>query len=166
MKTDSDLELDLEKIEQLGQLRERENFEFWTILKGQDGRRIDEIVHRLNAEISGRIDCTKCGNCCKKLEPCIRSPDIKRLSTKLGIPEEEIRANYLKEIEGEKFFKRLPCIFLKGNKCSIYQDRPDDCKSYPHLHKQDFISRLWGVIDNYSICPIVFNVFEKLKQEM
>ncbi len=39
-----------------------------------------------------------------------------------------------------------------------YQCRPDDCRSYPHLHKRDFISRLINVIGNYSVCPIVFNI--------
>ncbi len=32
-------------------------------------------------------------------------------------------------------------------------------------HKEEFASRLIGVINNYSICPIVFNVYEALKNK-
>jgi Fe-S-cluster containining protein len=77
--------------------------------------------------------------------------------------------NYCKvsEEEANKYeFRSIPCPFLKDNKCINYEYRPKDCQSYPHLQKEDFVFRLWGVIDNYSICPIVFNVFEILKKEL
>jgi Fe-S-cluster containining protein len=63
-------------------------------------------------------------------------------------------------------FNTNPCPFLKGNNCTIHNFRPDDCRSYPHLHKKNFISRTIGVIKNCSVCPIVFNVYENLKNEM
>ena len=44
--------------------------------------------------------------------------------------------------------------------------RPKDCVSYPYLLKKDFTSRLMGVIGNCSVCPIVFNVYELLKDEV
>jgi len=162
----NDLELDLSKIEHLGKLREDENYRFRSYLKGKSGRKIDAIVHRLNKEISERIDCTACGNCCKHLCPAISKEDLKNLSSGLGMEPAKIVEKYTETIEGELSFKLLPCAFLKENKCSIYEHRPESCSSYPHLHKKDFIHRLWTVIDNYSICPIVFNVFERLKQEL
>jgi Fe-S-cluster containining protein len=55
---------------------------------------------------------------------------------------------------------------LKDNLCINYDHRPKDCSSYPHLHKNEFLSRTWGVIDNYSVCPIVFNTYEILKIEL
>ena len=63
-------------------------------------------------------------------------------------------------------FKEKPCPFLKNKLCSIYSYRPKDCKSFPHLHKKDFIFRLWGVVENCSFCPIVFNVYEQLKDKL
>src|SRR5260221_4330041 len=56
-----------------------------------------------------------------------------------------------------------PCPMLNGNLCSIYQNRPDICRSYPHLEQPEFTSRLMGVIGNLAICPIAFNAFEELK---
>lgn len=48
----------------------------------------------------------------------------------------------------------------------IYKSRPEDCRSYPHKHKSDFLSRTLGFIDNYEICQIVYNLFEQLKEEL
>lgn len=162
----SDIELDLIKIAQLGKQRESHNLKFRSFLKSQDPAKIDKIVHRLNAEISDQIDCTACGNCCHKLKPSLSDQDIERLSGKLDVETEKFKADNVEINDGVQQFKHLPCIFLHDKKCSVYSDRPDDCKSFPHLHKRRFTSRLWSVIDNYSICPIVFNVFERLKTEL
>jgi hypothetical protein len=76
-----------------------------------------------------------------------------------------MREQYIEKYDGSDRIKTSPCLFLKDLKCSVYESRPADCKSYPHLHKKDITSRLLGVIDNYSECPIVFNVYEELKTE-
>lgn len=157
---------ELDKIEKLGELRESENFEFRAYLKGQDPVIIDNIVHRLNYEISNQFDCTTCGNCCMKLKPCITDQDIERLSQRLNTIPRQFKDDYIEIDEGEQYFRKLPCSFLNEKKCTVYSDRPEDCSSFPHLHKKDFTSRLFGVIDNYAICPIVFNVFENLKTEL
>ncbi len=34
------------------------------------------------------------------------------------------------------------------------------------IKRNDFVSRLINVINNISICPIVFNVYESLKEEI
>jgi len=160
------IETEIDKIEKLGKLRKKENVDFRIYLKGQDPHRIDEIVYRLNIEISKQIDCTTCGNCCMKLTPVITDQVIQRLSQRLKLKPKQIKEDYIEMAEGEQYFKYLPCVFLKEKKCTIYNDRPEACSSFPHLHKKEFISRLCGVIDNYSICPIVFNVFENLKTEL
>ena len=58
------------------------------------------------------------------------------------------------------------CPFLKNNKCACYSVRPESCRTYPQLHKNEFTSRLFGIIKNHSICPIVFNVYEMLKEKV
>ena len=35
----------------------------------------------------------------------------------------------------------------------VYRDRPEDCHSYPHLHKKDMTRRLLGVLGNAGVCP-------------
>jgi len=94
----------------------------------------------------------------------IHSKDIKSLTLLTGQTSHDFKIEFTeKDEDGDLHFKLLPCPFLLDKKCSIYDSRPADCKSYPHLHKKDFLSRLFGVIDNYSNCPIVFNVYEELK---
>jgi uncharacterized protein len=162
------MELNLNKIKLLGEKREDENFRFRAFLKGVDTDKADRIVHRLHHEISSQIDCTKCGNCCKMLRPAVNHKEIIRLAHIKNISTEEFEKKYVKKDEyGDvKYLKDTPCIFLKDKRCAIYQDRPDECRSYPHTHKDEFISRLFGVIDNYSICPIVFNLYEQLKGKL
>jgi len=155
---------DLEEIKQLGKENEEENFRFRSWLKMQDSKKIDNIVHRLNHIYFSKIDCTACGNCCTVIKPLISKKDIKRITRHLNVSEDEFKKEYTEmDDEGDMLFKNLPCKFLENKRCSIYPYRPFECRSYPHLHKKDFISRLFGVIDNYSVCPIVFNVYEDLK---
>jgi Fe-S-cluster containining protein len=101
------------------------------------------------------------------MKPLILKKDLKSLSLATNRTIDEFKKEYTQiEKDGDMSFNKLPCPFLKDLKCSVYDCRPNDCRSYPHLHKKDFISRLFGVIDSYSICPIVFNVFEELKSRL
>jgi Fe-S-cluster containining protein len=59
-----------------------------------------------------------------------------------------------------------PCPMLNEKLCSIYEDRPGVCRSFPHLEQPEFTSRLIGVIDNVAVCPIAFNAFEELKAKL
>ena len=155
---------DLVKIQQLGNLNEDENFRFRNYLKMQDPDKIDKIVHGLFQKYSSAIDCTTCANCCCVLQTLIKKKDIKRIIRYLNISNEEFMREYIEiNMERDRVLKDLPCRFLENKKCTIYPDRPYDCRSYPHLHKKGFTHRLLGVIDNYAVCPIVFNVYEDLK---
>ena len=94
--------------------------------------------------------------------------DSERLAKRLGGTASEFRRRHLKGNEdGEGFvFTSMPCPFQDGNACSVYDDRPDVCRSFPHLHKKDFVFRLSQVVENCEVCPIVFNVYERLKGEL
>lgn len=155
---------DLEEIKRLGEQNSNKNFKFRSFLKSRDGNRLDEIVHELNEKISKQIDCTRCGNCCNYLTPELTNKEIDSLSKYLKLTSKEFGDSYI-EIDEEncKFLSKIPCIFFKDKKCSIYEIRPKVCAEYPFLHKKNFSTRLLGVIDNYSTCPIVFNVYERLK---
>jgi len=164
------METDLNRIKQLSEKKEDENWAFRAFLKGSDIplRKMDRIVHKLYKQISSRIDCKKCANCCKEIELGLYKEDIDNFSKGLEISAEQFRKRYLVkgEEQGEFYFKEKPCPFLKNNLCSHYHYRPEACRSYPHLHKNDFVFRLIGVIRNSSVCPIVFNVYEHLKAEI
>ena len=164
------IELDLNIIKRNYGIREEENFEFRSFLKGQDSDKIDQIVHELYENVLEHSDWTKCANCCIELETCFQIEEIDRLTKHLNIDKNEFINNSTKPDQfGEKdkfYLNSKPCQFLADKKCTIYELRPEECNSYPYLHKDDFNSRLIGVIENYEICPIVYNVYELLKQEL
>ena len=162
------LELNINKIRRISEEKEEENYEFRVFLKGQDSNEVDAIVHELNKEITSQIDCTKCGNCCISLRPCVDDSEIKRLAKLDGISVAGFKSKFIGEddFDHTKYLKDIPCKYLAGKTCSIYPERPEDCRSYPHTHKSHFTSRTLGMIENYGICPIVFNVFEQLKEEL
>lgn len=164
------IELDLNTIKRNAKRREEENFDFRSYLKGQDPDYIDQVVHELYERVVERVDCTKCGNCCIELETCFKKDEIDRLTDHLNVDKKEfvIQSTKAAQYEGQENFclKSKPCQFLADKKCTIYELRPEECKSYPYLHKKGFVSRLFGVIGNYGICPIVYNVYEELKDEL
>ena len=148
--------------------REEENARFRSYLKLNDlsSEEVDAIVRHILADVTSQIDCTKCGNCCEKIRPVLDDADIRTFAEGLAMPENLFRAQYLtykKDSHTNFVFNTLPCPFLEDHKCVNYDSRPKDCRSYPHLHKEDFTGRLINVIFNYEICPIVFNVYERLK---
>jgi hypothetical protein len=162
---------DLAYIKAKANKKEEENIKFRSYLKFHDlpSDEIDIIVHDILAEVTSQIDCTKCVNCCKKIRPIFDSDDILTFAEGLGIPENQFRIQYLtphKNSQVNFIFNALPCPFLENNQCMNYDSRPKDCRSYSHLHKADFTGRLIGVLINYEICPIVFNVFERLKAQI
>lgn len=162
------MELNIAKIELLGELNEEENTDFRIFLKQQDPDKVDKIVHRINKEVTSRIDCQECGNCCIHMKPSVTESEIERLSQIKGLTNSEFTSKFVEsdDFDDMQFLKDSPCIFLKGKSCSIYNDRPEDCRSYPHTHKPEFTTRTIEMIHNYSQCPIVFHVLERLKREL
>lgn len=164
------LETDIKKIEILAQEKEESNWRFRCFLKGCDLEieEIDAIVHRLYETVSGQIDCLKCGNCCRVIQPILLKEDISRLANSVSMSNENFIYEYLVEDEDDRgyVFKSRPCPFLSENSCLVYSDRPGDCRSYPHLHKDEFVFRVNQAFSNCSVCPIVYNVYDMLQIEI
>jgi len=163
-------ETDLAIIKRLAEHKEEENWEFRTHLKGCDiePREIDAIVHRLYAYVSSKIDCGKCANCCRELSAALGRKDIARLARAEGVTPEEFEKKYLKRADepGRFLVSQKPCPFLSGTACRHYNARPESCVEFPFLHKPDFTTRTIMVLWNLPLCPIIYNVYELLKQEV
>jgi len=160
------IETDLKKIKAFSEKYDEQNWKFRLYLKNSDisDRKLDNIVHEIYEKVSSQINCRDCANCCKVLHPIIRKKDVSRLTKLLNISNDEFIDKYLKKDENGTFvFKGEICPFLVNNSCTVYENRPEDCHSFPHLHKSKFRSRLMGIVINSSLCPIIFNVYQKLK---
>lgn len=125
------LELNIEKIALIGEQKEEENFDFRVFLKGQDFKQVDKIVQRLDKKIICQIDCEKCGNCCKSLRPCVTDSEIDKLSRFDNLTQHDFITRFVEIDNSEqiKYLKDTPCKYLEEKSCSIYKNRPEDCKS-------------------------------------
>lgn len=164
------METDLGIIERMAEEKEEENWGFRLFLKNYDApiEEMDAIVHGIYDDVSSRIDCTTCANCCIYFSPVFNEKDIHKISEGMGISIPQFEAQFLEKNNEESGYvvKCAPCPFLRHKLCTQYSYRPEACASFPHLHKADFVFRLMGVINNYRICPIVYNVFEVLKDQL
>lgn len=128
--------------------------------------KMDSEIRLLHDEVSFAIDCLTCGNCCRSLGPMIREKDIDALSKKLRIRPADFIEKYLRKDEEDDFvFQSMPCPFLGcDNYCSVYADRPKACREYPHTDRKKF-HQIYGLtIRNAFVCPIAFEVLERLKE--
>ena len=115
-----------------------------------------------------QVNCLSCGNCCKGYSPRFKTPDIKRISKALGLRESVFIDKYLTiDQEGDYVLISKPCPFLGDNNfCSIYEDRPSDCKRFPYTDEDVFIKRQVLTLKNSSFCPAVYFVLEKLTAQV
>jgi Fe-S-cluster containining protein len=127
----------------------------------------NEVLKKLPAlheEAFARVDCLQCANCCKKYSPRFKTPDLKRISKHLKMRESEFIATYLKvDEEGDFVTNALPCPFLgPDNRCTIYEQRPSDCRRFPYTNEDVFLKRQSITLKNTTFCPISYYVLEKL----
>lgn len=147
------LEIDLKKIEQIAKQKEPENKSFQTYLKEQNSENIDKIVHRLYEEVMNQIDCRDCGNCCQNLRPIASHKELSKFVTE-------------ENIESFMYQKSFACKHHQNKKCTDYLNRPEECRLYPYLGEDHFITKTYSALINYEICPHVYNVLELLKIEL
>ena len=81
-------------------------------------------------------------DCCRELELALTPYDVLRLRARLGISTGEFLERYcLFEAGGEDVLPRVylgmlddgrgRCPFVTGDGCSVYEDRPAACRTYP-----------------------------------
>lgn len=98
------------------------------------------------------------------MEPGLESHEIEELANFAKEEIEAFKQQFIAYDGNALYLKTKPCMFLDGCACQVYEHRPMACAGYPHLDQHDlkFRTTFWA---NYSICPIVFNVIEHLKEE-
>ena len=160
---------DLVQIQLLGEKKRQENESFRRHLKSRDHS--DRILRRIAEGIEEQIDCTVCANCCKVATVKLSERDIERLAKVLGTSERQFIADYtVEDAEEGRILRRSDetgCVFLSGKDCTIYEDRPDTCRRFPHMVRGhgSIASRMWQFIDRACYCPIVYNSLEAFKDE-
>ena len=163
-----DLIRELPRIRRYLRHNEAEDGRFATFIKtrlGLPGSELDAVVREVADSVWSGIDCLTCGNCCKSLQIVVDDGDIARLSIRLGTTAGEFKRKYVARApDGAQHFKSAPCPFLgEGNACTLYDDRPQACRDFPYLHAGNFKERTLVTWENAAMCPIAFNVWQRLK---
>ena len=138
--------------------------QFKQFLQRADKNKVLKQLPHLHEEAFQKIDCLQCAACCKNYSPRFKTPDVKRISRRLGMKESTFIDTYLNvDEEGDFVVKKTPCPFLgNDNLCSIYEVRPSDCARFPYTDEDVLIKRQALTLKNASFCPIVVHVLDRL----
>ena len=91
-----------------------------------------EFQEKINNSIHDFADCSICGYCCKDEALDIFESDAYRISRNLKIDKKKFYEKYTHFNEITKAISmNMPCPFLKENRCTIYNIRPEKCRNYP-----------------------------------
>ena len=103
--------------------------------------------------------CQGCGKCCFGFPGYvwIGQKEVNKIAAFLTIPKSKFLEKYTRNVKGLISLKELKapsyeCIFLKDHKCSIYEVRPFQCKSYPFWPQNLESEKTWEK-DVVSFCP-------------
>ena len=134
-------------------------------LKKKKPKNLDDVVHELHDEAFAVFSCLDCANCCKTIGPRLIDKDIERLAKHLKMKNSDFMQQYiLTDEDGDFVFKDHPCPFLlQDNYCMVYENRPRACREYPHTDRKRFYQILTLSPKNCETCPVVYEIFEKLK---
>lgn len=165
--------LNLVQIRTQAEKKEAENERFRLFLKTKcllEPEEIDERVFAATRRVWAGIDCMQCANCCREVHPTFSDEEVNRLARRLAVTGEQFVETYLTrsgpDSDNPWTTRTAPCPFLKDNRCSVYEDRPADCRGYPYLYEPEFIFRTMAMISRTFTCPIVYEALEDLKKTL
>lgn len=84
-----------------------------------------------------KFGCTQCGKCCTGSPGFVwlDETDIMRLSHHLELSREDFLKQYTRQVYGRYSLLECnttyDCVFLKNNRCTVYEARPSQCRTFP-----------------------------------
>lgn len=113
-----------------------------------------------------KVNCVECGNCCMTMTPTWKKSEVKRLADRLGMTYAEFYDKWLytEEETGDIMNRSTPCQFFDTKKglCKVYELRPHDCATFPHLYRKDFEDQVETYTANLHRCPATLEATEYL----
>jgi Fe-S-cluster containining protein len=145
----------------------KQNKKFFNRIKKEKPAGLTKAFRQLNDEAFSHINCMNCANCCRTSLAVFGKKDVRRISQHFEMSEKDFIKKYLRpHPDYDYLIKTLPCPFLaEDNKCSIYEIRPEGCRTYPPARLQLTDEQLDVIYDNVGICPAVSEIVEKIKEK-
>lgn len=144
-----------------------ENYKFRRFLKNHisDGEEFDKTVNELHKKYFKKFDCNKCRNCCKEFYIDFTQEEVKKAANTLNCTSDTLIEKYLEynQLKNKYMTTTKPCPFLQKNHCILGNNRPRECKEYPHTNKKERLYSLYSMVDNTTVCPVVDKIFDELK---
>lgn len=103
-----------------------------------------------------RFECQGSGKCCVSRGDYgyvyVNLDDRRRLAANLGIPTRQFTREYCAKTEGLFHLdnREVECMFLEGNRCTVYEGRPTQCRTWP-FWPENMKARAWTAVAEY--CP-------------
>ena len=125
-----------------------------------------------------RFQCTECGQCCTGSPGYVwvTEQEMEAMAKHLKIPIDLFKRKYTRQsgnryalIEKKTMHNEYDCIFLKDKKCTIYQFRPKQCRTFPWWKENLNSEESWklaaqsceGINDDAPLVP-----FEEIEQKL
>ena len=147
---------------------EGQNYSFRKFLKMRADRdELDAQFLELHNELFEGFDCCKCSNCCKYYRIFLSSDEVVRIAGFLGLSQSRFAEEYLADAgdEGQYELSGKPCLFLGNDgRCRIEDCKPEVCVDFPYTDQPDRLSSMFSIIEHAEICPVVFEILERLKE--
>jgi len=147
---------------------ERETKKHFEKLKKTKPNNLDELFESHHDAVFEHTDCLTCANCCKTTSPIFIPRDIERLSKAFKLKVPEFIAQYLHlDKDNDYVLNQTPCPFLDNeNFCTVYENRPNACREYPHTNRKRIYQVLDLAVKNTYICPAVYQIVEDIKAKL
>ena len=152
------------RLEAAARLYEDDNYKFRLFLKNRaDPDELDRRFAALHNELFADYDCCQCHNCCERYSVELTGEDAERIAGFLGLGKEAFVQEYAGDAE-DGYEIKPPCPFLEPDgKCRIQSCKPEECREYPFTDRPDRIGSLYGVMEFAEVCPVVFEIVQRLK---
>jgi Fe-S-cluster containining protein len=105
-----------------------------------------------------RFQCTQCGDCCSGSEGYVwvNQQEIDDMARKVGMEPQAFEAAYVKRVGVRRSLKERTngdCVLLdeKTRKCTAYEERPRQCKTWPFWDSNIRSPKAWA--EAAEACP-------------